>query len=275
VTETRTEQGELWRQFLRQDWYKAIGARRSRRRFAYPPLAAVNNWLWHVCRRFRPFPDVEAVLVNRPAETILTGAIGPYGKIRGAQAFIALLGKSTGDNVFEQVGYTGEGIVLEATVCGLNTCWVGGTFRREAVGPMAGIHRGERVYGVIPIGYGAPSWCFTEKLLSGFGRTHRRKPVADLIVEADGASRPPWVVAALEAARLAPSAFNRQPWRFRVTEDSIAVLVDHKGRDHGVSKRIDCGIAMLHLELGALSQGVRGKWEFLPDPEVARFTRTA
>lgn len=258
---------------MREDWHKAIRIRHSRRRFASPPLASLNNWLWQVCRRFRPFPDAEAVLVNRPAETILTGAIGPYGKIRGAQAFIALMGNSTGTNVLEQAGYTGEGIVLEATVCGLSTCWVGGTFRREAVGPMAGIHRGERVYGVIPIGYGAPSSCFTERLLTGFGRFHKRKPLAQLFTNTGEDDLPPWIRASLAAGRLAPSAFNRQPWRFSVEENSITVSLDNNGRDFGVSKRIDCGIAMLHIELGALSQGVTGKWELLPDPQVARFTK--
>ena len=274
MTENNDEPQGLWRQFLRQEWCDAVKTRRSRRRFAFPPLASMNSWLWQVCRRFRPFEDAEAVLVNRPAESILTGAIGPYGKIRGAQAFIALLGKSTGANVLEQVGYTGEGIVLEATACGLNTCWVGGTFRREAVGPLAGIHRGERVYGVIPIGYAAPRRCFTEKLLSGFGRTHRRKPLTELLTNAREDDLPPWIGGALEAGRLAPSAFNRQPWRFSITEDSITVTLDNNGRDYGVSKRIDCGICMLHIELGALSQGVSGKWEFLPDPRVARFTKS-
>jgi hypothetical protein len=275
MVQINSGQDELWRPLLREDWCEAIKTRRSRRRFSSPPLASLNNWLWQVCRRFRPFPDAEAVLVNRPAEIILTGAIGPYGKIRGAQSFIALMGSSTGTHVFEQVGYTGEGIVLEATACGLNSCWVGGTFRRDGVGPMAGIHRGERVYGVIPIGYGAPSRCFTEKLLTGFGRTHRRKPLSQLLTVGSEDELPTWVRASLEAGRLAPSAFNRQPWRFSATENSIAVSLDSDGLDFGVSKRIDCGIAMLHIELGALSQGVTGKWEFLPDPQVARFTKNA
>jgi len=38
-----------------------------------------------------------------------------------------------------------------------------------------------------------------------------------------------------------------------------------------VAKRLDCGIAMQHIELGALSQGIHGRWELLKKPQVARF----
>ena len=34
---------------------------------------------------------------------------------------------------------------------------------------------------------------------------------------------------------------------------------------------IDFGIAMLHVELGAAREGVRGAWERLEEPVVARF----
>jgi nitroreductase len=255
-------------------WQKAIGERRSRRRFHWaPPLLPLNDWIWRVCRNFRPFPDVEAVLVNKPAERILKGAIGPYGKIRGAPAFIALLANA-GCRTQEHVGYTGEGIVLEATVCGLDTCWVGGSFRRDAVRPMATAYVGERVFAVIPIGYGAERRSFTEKLFTGFGRAHRRKSLPELLIDTNESELAPWIRVALEAGRLAPSAYNRQPWRFTTTQNTITISVGNAGRDHGVSKRLDCGIAMLHIEVAALAQGVTGKWQLLRDPYVASFTRT-
>ena len=85
---------------------------------------------------------------------------------------------------------------------------------------------------------------------------------------------PLWAKEALEAARLAPSAANRQPWRFLLTENSITITVDGLRDTHGVSKRLDCGIAMLHIELGARHAGVEGRWEYLQPPDVARFTIT-
>jgi hypothetical protein len=78
-----------------------------------------------------------------------------------------------------------------------------------------------------------------------------------------------WTKPAIEAARLAPSAANRQPWKLEIGESSIMVSADNRRLDFGVSRRLDCGIAMLHIELGALSAGVRGKWELLEHPSVA------
>jgi len=63
---------------------------------------------------------------------------------------------------------------------------------------------------------------------------------------------PDWIISALEAARMAPSAVNRQPWRFSVEEDdSIKISVDSFRDPYRISKRLDCGIAMVHIEVGA------------------------
>jgi hypothetical protein len=78
--------------------------------------------------------------------------------------------------------------------------------------------------------------------------------------------------AALEAARLAPSAVNRQPWRFHVEPGSVTVSVDNDHLTFGISKRLDCGIAMLHIEAAALDCGAQGEWELLSGLDVARFT---
>jgi len=77
---------------------------------------------------------------------------------------------------------------------------------------------------------------------------------------------------ALEAARLAPSAINRQPWSFHVEPGNITVSVRSTGPEFGISKRLDCGIAMLHIEVAAMTCGVRGQWDFFEPSKVAQFT---
>ncbi len=54
--------------------------------------------------------------------------------------------------------------------------------------------------------------------------------------------------------------------------NSITVSVNTAGREYGLSKRLCCGIAMLHIEVAALNCGIGGNWEFLEAPLVARFT---
>ena len=163
---------------------------------------------------------------------------------------------------------------LEAEALHVNTCWVSGTFRPDATAALLGINKSEAVLAVTPVGYATPRLSFEEKLLTGFGRTHKRKSLSDLVIGLEQTEWPQWIRAALESARLAPSAVNRQPWRFHVERDSITVAIDSGKlkRELVQSKRLDCGIAMLHIEAAAVHHGVRGSWRFFNPPLVARFT---
>lgn len=170
----------------------------------------------------------------------------------------------------EEVGYTGEGIILEATALGLNTCWVAGFFRPENVASLVKIQDNERVLAVTPVGYANGFESLGERLMTGFGLTHRRLPLSKLIDGGRVDNMPEWVKVALEAARLAPSAVNRQPWGFEIDGSGITVFVRTSGPEFNVSKRLDCGIAMLHIEVAALHYGCSGKWGFLQPPQVAQ-----
>lgn len=59
---------------------------------------------------------------------------------------------------------------------------------------------------------------------------------------------------------------------FRPLDTAGAVFTECSKIDScGISKRFDCGIAMLHIETAARVFEVAGKWEFPDPPEVARF----
>jgi len=254
-------------------WHPAIEKRRSRRRF-YPNLPVAPEALAaldKVCNQFAPFPHARSRLVTESVESVFKGIIGSYGKVKGAPAFIAFIGNMDDPFVQEKVGYTGEGIILEATALGLNTCWVAGFFRRETVASLIDVSDKEQVLAVTPVGYAQQSESWEEKLMSRFGRSHNRRPLSKLVRGLPREKWPDWVNVSLEAARLAPSAANRQPWGFDVQEDGITVFVRTMGPEFNVSKRLDCGIAMLHLEVAAADCGRRGQWEFLPSPQVGKF----
>jgi nitroreductase len=253
-------------------WYRTIEKRRSRRRFEVKPLEAeVLSQITSVCADFSPYSNARAVVVTESPDKVFKGAVGPYGKIKGAPAFIAFIGNMESPNVWEQVGYIGEGIILEAEALNLATCWVAGFFRPKVVTSLTEIGKGERVLAVTPIGYAAKRHSLEESLMTGFGLTHMRRPLSGLVSGLRESEWPQWIKLALEAARLAPSAVNRQPWRFKIEPNSITVSVNTIGREYGLSKRLCCGIAMLHIEVAALTCGIRGSWKFLEPPLVARF----
>ncbi len=77
--------------------------------------------------------------------------------------------------------------------------------------------------------------------------------------------------AAAEAARLAPSIHNSQPWRLRLLPDGLGVVedlgralpvIDPAGRDRTIS----CGAALLNARVALRAHGHLPAVELLPDP---------
>ncbi|MDH4212494.1 MAG: nitroreductase family protein [Candidatus Thorarchaeota archaeon] len=248
-------------------WFNAISLRHSQRKYSgEKPDENVVNRLDTACSSFHPFAGARAVLVREPGDDVFKGIVGSYFKVSDAPYYMAFIGDMTTPNVQEVAGYIGEGVILEATALGLNTCWVGGFINRDAVLKQIDMQDNERVLAITPIGYSKAD----SDRVGLSSKNHKRKDLNKLIVNGD-LEESSWSRTALEAARLAPSAANRQPWRFAIKEDSIVVSVISKRREFGVSRRLDCGIAMLHLELGALSTGASGMWKFLEPPNVASY----
>ncbi|MEM2143569.1 MAG: nitroreductase family protein [Candidatus Thorarchaeota archaeon] len=254
-----------------QRWYSAIPSRHSVRRYSGEQVPEeILDELDRVVTGFRPFRGARAILVRRPTMKFVRRFVGVLDK-SGVVHYVAFLGDTTDDHAQEVAGYIGEGVVLEATALGLNTCWVAALLRKENIAREVGATPDEEVLAITPIGYAEN----IAERLDDHGiktvRPHRRKDVAELIYsgEKTGAE---WVHRAIEAARLAPSAVNRQPWRFSIGTNSITISAAPTRYDFGVSPRLDCGIAALHLHLGALSAGVECTLDLLDPPDVARLS---
>jgi nitroreductase len=250
-------------------WYDAIFLRHSHRQYSgEKPEDDVTGKIEKVCNEFRPFPGARAVLVRDSGKDVFKGAVGEFFyKVKETPFYITFIGDMDTSNVHAVTGYFGEGIILEATALGLNTCWVGGFYRRDGVLKQVNLERSERILGITPVGYSRDS----AARVGVSSKPYRRKNLDKLVTKGDIDSKQ-WIRPALEAVRIAPSAANRQPWRFEIGEDTITILSNSERKDFRVSRRLDCGIAMLHLELGARSLGVVGKWEFLKHPRVARYS---
>lgn len=253
-------------------WTNAISKRHSTRNYNGEAIEAEKmEALGAICRSFSPADSVRAVLVAGSGSEMFKGLIGSYGKIKNNPAFLAFIGRTDRPDVNEMAGYLGEGIILEATALGLSTCWVGGMFRQEAAERRVALDRGEALIALSPVGYPLEKITFEERMMRGFKTKQKRKLLANIASGLTEEQWPDWVSAGLQAARVAPSAMNRQPWRFLVEEESVVLSSEDKKDISGISRRLDCGIAMLHFELGALSRGVALQKELLAAPRVARF----
>jgi hypothetical protein len=255
-------------------WLGAGFVRVSRRNFgAVAPEDEVLDRLERVCREFRPFPEARAALVREPVDAVAKGIVGGFGRISGAPCYLAFIGRMDSARVQECVGYTGEALVLEATSLGLSTCWVGGLFKPGVVSERLGLDESEKVFCISPVGYPAARPSLTDRIFKAIAGSARRKSLEELVE--GGRVHEGKLRAALEAARLSPSANNRQPWRFRADARAVTIFTDNDKKEWKLSRRLDCGIVMLHFELGARAAGLAGEWEFREAPEVARYVLSA
>ncbi|MBI5442928.1 MAG: nitroreductase family protein [Deltaproteobacteria bacterium] len=250
-----------------QKWLDAIPKRVSRRRFGSTetPVRLLEG-LEAVCEGFRPFGSARAMLVREVPDGLFRGIVGAYGSIRGARHCLLMVGH--GDAAAE-VGYVGEAAVLEATALGLGTCWVGGLFDRATAAQLVVLAPGERIFAISPVGRVPEVKRLEERLMSAVARARTRRPLE--VVARGAGSWPGWARSGAEAARLAPSAVNRQPWRFSKEGHSVLVAQDSEKDTYRIPKRLDCGIAMLHFELGARGAGMAGEWRLEPSPKTASF----
>jgi hypothetical protein len=255
------------------EWHKAALIRHSRRQYQPVPLGPNQlDALEGLVGVLQPLAQgVRMVVVRRVGGDIYRGIVGGYGKVSGALSALIMVGERDAATVNERVGYLGEALVLEATRVGVSTCWVGGFFNRKRTAAYVDMGASDRIYAVSPLGRAVEDKSSGEKLLSFTARSRNRKSLEVVAPLAEASPWPDWALEGVRAAQIAPSASNRQPWRFRLEDGSVVLATDGGFENPVVSRRLDCGIAMLHFELGAMSRGRPGGWEFLGGRDVARF----
>ncbi len=158
------------------------------------------------------------------------GFLARYGWLSGVTDYLAMVGKKTKE-AEEACGYYGEQIVLRAQQLGLNTCWVGGTYKKAKTDFYAA--EDEKLHLVIAIGYGKNQGI------------PRRSKGFDAVADARGGA-PEWFRRGIEAALMAPTALNQQRFKFTLRGN---VVTARAGR--GAYTRIDLGIAKCHFEIAA------------------------
>ncbi len=159
-----------------------------------------------------------------------SGRMAKYGRFSGVSNYIVLIGKK-GADLDEKVGYYGEKLVMDAQMMGLNTCWVGLTYKKIA--GTYEVKKGEKLVLVIAIGYGAEQ-----------GRAHKSKSAED--VSGADEPAPEWFRKGVEGALLAPTAVNQQKFMITLKDGKLSAKA---GR--GFFSKVDLGIVKYHFEMAA------------------------
>ena len=160
-----------------------------------------------------------------------------YGSFSGVKNYFVMVGKK-GDGLDERVGYYGEQLVLLAQTLGLNTCWVGLSYRK--VPEAYNVGKDEKLACMIALGYGETQ-----------GVSHKIKTIEQVSNASD--ITPSWFKRGVEAALLAPTAVNQQKFSFEYAgmSNNRHLVRAKKGFSMIGYTQMDLGIAKYHFEVGA------------------------
>jgi len=197
-----------------------------------------------------------------------TQKIGTYGVISGANSYIVgIINNDIQDAV--TFGYLFEKIILFVTDLGLQSCWLGGTFKRDDFVSLADLKENEYIPIVSPIGYKKGKPRIFESAMRSVVGANNRKLWNKLFFDGDiskflnentaGSYDVP-----LEMVRLGPSASNKQPWRI-IKDNNMYHFYLCRTKGYGIAnydiQKNDIGIAMCHFELTANELGLDGNWQ--------------
>jgi nitroreductase len=193
---------------------------------------------------------------------VLTHIVGSYGLVLAPPHLLVGILPEESDAARLDLGYVLDQVVLEATQAGLGTCWVTGSYDAQHAGDAVGLALGEAAAAVCALGYPAEGrWGrFHSRSVRRLAGGHKRKPLTEIVFSERWGElwspdmADPELVSALEHARLAPSASNRQPWRFIVRPGNMVLALVWPAP-------IDSGIVMAHFALAAARLGCEGQWE--------------
>lgn len=227
---------------------EAIEARHSVRAYKDQPLAEeVVKRLEEEIAELNQTGSLHIQLIRNEPKAF-QGTLAKYGKFRNVTNYMVMAGKKS-DDLDERIGYYGEHLVLLAQTLGLNTCWVGLSYKK--IPDTYVLDEGEVIKAYIAIGYGETQ-----------GSSHKIKTIEQVnrtAVRTLGSSKnasditPLWYTKGIEAALLAPTAVNQQKFSFEYvgTNNGRHQVRAKKGISMIGYTQIDLGIAKYHFEIGA------------------------
>lgn len=215
---------------------QAIEARHAVRSYTDEPLApeAVEVLQKAIARvNEEANLNIQLVLDEPRAFTGFKARLVNFANVRN---YLALVGPECKE-LDGIVGYYGEQLVLLAQSLGLNSCWVGGTYK--VVNRAYNVDLGQKLAAVVALGYGTTP-----------GVPHSSKAPQAVAPGYDDA--PAWFQRGVDATLLAPTALNQQKFSFVLAgEDATGVPLVRAATKRGPFASMDLGIAQCHFEIGA------------------------
>lgn len=150
----------------------------------------------------------------------------------------------------QEAGSIGEAFALECTACNIGTCWISGSYNKSIVRKHVMLKNNEALMGIIAFGH-------TDTLLKARTKGKKRPEELAECTASEFRSLPEWQQAAAKCAAIAPTARNKQEFEIEFKANSVKIYPTSNNMGF---VNLDCGIAMLHIEIAAAHYGVYGTW---------------
>ncbi len=218
--------------------------------------------------------DTEIIFYDNKIFDKLNGKVGYRGFMIDAPAYALLLSEKK-DFYRENIGYIGEHFILKAESLKIDSCWLI-VEDSDLVKDILDIDSTREVVALIALGYdnnktkmiNIPKIGANEsksKLARVEDNVSDRLAVEEIVYFKNWGQNADIdtlenraLLDAFHYAGLAPSAVNKQPWRFVLDDDIIVLTVKTDETD---INKIDAGIIMLHFEVVADKTYVDIEWK--------------
>jgi nitroreductase len=255
--------------------YEAILNRCSVRRYEAHPLspekiAQIENEISQITP-LHPENKINFMLKNTRKGEDLATLVGGYGKILSPPHYLVT---SMNGNAFAltDLGYCVERLVLRLTSLGIGTCYVGTIGQEEKVRAHFQLAATARIGALVAFGTpaGGMGRVVNHLIRKSVGATNKLPAEKIFFTDSfDQPTRPPAELAPLiEAARLAPSAVNAQPWRLLQKNNQLFLFVASRYPKGKADYRLfDGGICLANLSVAQEALGWTGNWHFLTNAD--------
>lgn len=240
-----------------------IKNRRSVRTFNGEPLKAADKAKMeeHVKSSDNPWNVPIGFRILDASENGLSSPV-----IKGEDTYLAAK-VAKEDNYEIAFGYSFEEACLYAESLGLGTVMLAASLSRDAFEKVMNLQTNEVFPLASPVGYPSEQQAFLEKAMRKALKADKRLAFEEVYFDSDfgkglSEGKAGVFAEALEMARWAPSAGNKQPWRAVVSGSEVHFYEAKSMKDSplGDVQKIDVGIALCHFDLVMKENGTPGSF---------------
>ncbi len=189
------------------------------------------------------------IMSNSEVYLPLDGVAGYKGHMIDAPAYIVLL-SAVAQGYIENAGFVGQELILKAKEIGVDSCWI--TFSdSKTVKEKLNLVSDKEVAGIIALGFDQNKG----KVINGSLNPAYRLGLEEIVYlnewgkGADNTTlEERGILDAFAFARLAPSAWNKQPWRFLIHGGSVILAVKKDEEVYSYDEKIAAGVIMLFFQ---------------------------